>query len=114
MKYIEDKSDIINNKLKDLRILLLDNIREDVEVSVRYDTDIIDSLIIVIENKLKYISVSLNSKFCNIGGKNKITGEEDTKTIVMTTSNTPIKDKIYNIVSTIGKFLVYKKFKDMV
>lgn len=114
MKYIEDKSDNINNKIRDLRILLLDNIREDVEVSVRYYTDIIDSLIIIIENKLKYISVSLNSKFCHIIGRDKISGNEDTRTIVMDTSNTSIKDKIYNIVSTIGKFLVYKKFKDMV
>lgn len=114
MKYIEDKSDIINNKLKDLRILLLDNIREDVEVSVRYDTDIIDSLVIIIENKFKYIGVYLNSKFCRIIGRNKISGDEDIKTIIMAISNTPIEDKIYNIVSTIGKFLVYKKFKDMV
>jgi len=112
--YIGYTDNGIDNKIKDLRISLLDNIREDVEVSVRYETEIIDSLIIVIENKLKYISVSLNSKFCNIGGKNKITGEEDTKTIEINVKDIHIKDKIFVIVKMISKFLVYKKFKDMV
>lgn len=110
MMYIKDKSEIMNNRLNNLRISLLDNIREDVEISVRYDTDIIDSLIIVIENKLKYISVSLNSKFCHIIGRDKISGNEDTKTVVMAISNTPIEDKIYNIVSTIGKLFEIKNY----
>ena len=55
MMYIGYTDNGIDNKIKDLRISLLDNIREDVEVSVRYETEIIDSLIIVIENKLKYM-----------------------------------------------------------
>lgn len=114
MKYIKDKSDIINDRLRDLRILLLDNIREDVEISVRYETEIIDSLIIIIENKLKYIRASLNSKFCHIVGRdNKISGDEDIKTIktiVMAISNTPIEDKIYDVVSTIGKLFEIKNY----
>lgn len=114
MMYIKDKSEIMNNRLNDLRISLLDNIREDVEVSVRYETEIIDSLIIIIENKLKYISVSLNSKFCRIIGRNKVTGDEDTKTIKINTKDIHIKDRIFVIVKMISKFLVYKKFKDMV
>lgn len=110
MMYIE----YLDNKAKDLRISLLDNIREDVEVSVRYETEIIDSLIMIIENKLKYISVSLNSKFCHIIGRNKVTGDEDTKTIEINVKDIHIKDKIFVIVKMISKFLVYKKFKDMV
>ena len=104
----------LDNKAKDLRISLLDNIREDVEVSVRYETEIIDSLIIIIENKLKYLSVSLNSKFCHIIGRNKVTCDEDTKTIEINVKDIHIKDKIFVIVKMISKFLVYKKFKDMV
>jgi hypothetical protein len=104
----------LDNKAKDLRISLLDNIREDVEVSVRYETEIIDSLIIIIENKLKYISVSLNSKFCQIVGKDIIGDDSDTKTIKINTKDIYIKDKIFVIVKMISKFLVYKKFKDMV
>lgn len=114
MMYIGYVDNSIDNKIKDLRISLLDNIREDVEVSVRYETEIIDSLIIIIENKLKYISVSLNSKFCRIIGRNKVTGDEDTKTIKINTKDIHIKDRIFVIVKMISKFLVYKKFKDMV
>lgn len=113
MQYIENKNDI-NDKIRDLRILLLDNIREDVEVIVRYDDDIIDSLIIIIENKLKYISVSLNSKFCQIVGKDIINNDNDSKIIKINVNNIHIKDRIFVIVKMISKFLVYKKFKDMV
>ena len=113
MQYIENKSDI-NIKIRDLRVLLLDNIREDVEVTVRFDDDIIDSLIIIIENKLKYISVSLNSKFCQIVGKDIINNDSDNKIIKINVNNIHIKDRIFVIVKMISKFLVYKKFKDMV
>lgn len=113
MMYIGYTDNSIDNRIKDLRISLLDNIREDVEVSVRYETEMIDSLIIVIENKLKYISVSLNSKFCNIGGKNKISGEEDTKTIIMAISLTSTEDKIRDIVNTIGKLFEIKNHNEI-
>lgn len=113
MQYIENKNDI-DTKIRDLRILLLDNIREDVEVIVRYDNDIIDSLIIIIENKLKYISVSLNSKFCQIVVKDIINNDSDSKIVKINTNNIHIKDRIFVIVKIISKFLVYKKFKDMV
>ena len=113
MQYIENKNDI-DTKIRDLRILLLENIREDVEVIVKFDNDIIDSLIIEIENKLKYISVSLNNKFCQIVGKDIIGNDSDSKTIKINTKDIHIKDRIFVIVKMISKFLVYKKFKDMV
>ena len=107
MQYIENKSDI-NIKIRDLRVLLLDNIREDVEVTVRFDDDIIDSLIIIIENKLKYISVSLNSKFCQIVGKDIISNDSDSKIIKINVNNIHIKDRIFVIVKMISKLFEIK------